>query len=121
MGTCARRGSGQVRILNGSHEARGQVRILNGSHEARGQVRILNESREGHGFLSANRYVSHDFRTYTLGTVNRQSTTNLFGALAHADKSEMTALPVAHGLIVETAAVISHAKLHTPRIEYEID
>jgi hypothetical protein len=44
----------------------------------------------------------------------------LFGALAHADESEMTTLSVAHSLIVEPAAIISHAKLYSPRIEYEI-
>ena len=71
--------------------------------------------------LVANWYVSHHLRARACSAVDRQSTTNLFRTLAHANQSEMTGPSVARRLIVKTMPVISYAELHSPRIEYEIN
>ena len=69
-------------------------------------------------FLAADRDISYDFRAAACGAVNRESPTNLFRALTHANQSEMTRPSIARHLIVKTAPVISYDELHSPGIEY---
>ena len=53
--------------------------------------------------------------------LNRQRPANLFGALPHANQSEMPGFSISRRLIVKTAPVISYDELHSPGIEHQID
>ena len=71
--------------------------------------------------LATDRNVSDYFGAGPCGAVNRQSTTNLFGALSHTNQSEMAGGSIARRLIIKTVSVIADAQLHPARIEDEVD
>ena len=72
-------------------------------------------------FLAADWYVSHDFSSGAFDTVNRQGTTNLFGALPHANQPKMTSPAIACQLIVKPLPIVLDAEPHSTGIEYQID